>query len=268
MAGYAKTGNFQLSDATVMLGGMNDLYKLNPTNHSIGLVKNFQMNTDPQFLDLTQGIQNDIVASVKTQHGVTASMEVYEYTFRNLSYAAGLDASSPTYDVSSQTLSLTDAVTASAATTATVTGDITTSLANGDYIFIQNGITDAVHIGKLTATPTFATGKTTLTFANHAVPTAMSYPVGSRVGKFRVVDVGGTNLQEYLAMKVVGLTPKDKRPFVLLFPKVKIQQGLAISFATDQWQNMPFTVQPYVCTADDIFAAEFNDKVVRMFSAV
>ena len=41
MAGEAKTDSFMLGAATVMIGAMADLYDLNPTDHSIGLVKNF-----------------------------------------------------------------------------------------------------------------------------------------------------------------------------------------------------------------------------------
>lgn len=267
MAGNAKTGNFFLSTATVMIGPKADLYKLNTDAHSIGLVKNFAMQTDPQFLELTQGIANDVVASAKTAHGASASMEVYEYTLRNLAYAAGIDGSGASFDVSPGVIGLTDAALAAAATTITVGSDITTGLSSGDYIYIQKGDDDYVHIAKLSANPTFATAKTTLTFAGFPVPVGMTFPIGSRVGKLRAVDVGGNSLQAELAAKVVGVTPKDKKPFIILFPKVKITQGLNLSFASDNWSNMPFGFTPYVLTADEPLYSDFGDKVARILAA-
>jgi hypothetical protein len=92
MAGEAKTNNFMLGTATVMLGPMDDVFDLTPANHSIGLVKNFQLQSQPTFADLTQGIKNTQVYSVHTGNDVRASMEVYEFTAQNLSYALGLAA--------------------------------------------------------------------------------------------------------------------------------------------------------------------------------
>ena len=65
MAGFAKTKNFMLSTATVMIGPMADLHKLNPDEHSAGLVKNFQMTADPPFVGLGHGIKHNVVVHVK-----------------------------------------------------------------------------------------------------------------------------------------------------------------------------------------------------------
>lgn len=90
MAGNAKTTAFNIGTATVMIGPMEDVENLNPREHSIGLVKNFNVSATDNYTDLTQGIQNDIVWSEKTGSDVTATMEVYEYTPKNLAYALGL----------------------------------------------------------------------------------------------------------------------------------------------------------------------------------
>ncbi|TIT61156.1 MAG: hypothetical protein E5W90_32965, partial [Mesorhizobium sp.] len=73
MAGNAKTNKFLLSTATVMLGALADLHKLNPAEHSIGLVKNFQLTGEAQFTELTQGIRNAVVMSVRTGEGLKTS---------------------------------------------------------------------------------------------------------------------------------------------------------------------------------------------------
>lgn len=93
MAGEAKTTAFNIGTATVMIGPMEDVEKLTPEEHSIGLVKNFTTSSTDQYTDLTQGIQNDIVWSEKTGSDTTTTMEVYEYTAKNLAYALGLAAS-------------------------------------------------------------------------------------------------------------------------------------------------------------------------------
>lgn len=92
MAGEAKTTAFNIGTATVMIGPMEDVEKLNPKEHSIGLVKNFTTSSTDQYTDLTQGIQNDIVWSEKTGSDTTTSMEVYEYTAKNLAYGLGQSA--------------------------------------------------------------------------------------------------------------------------------------------------------------------------------
>lgn len=91
MAGEAKTTDFNIGVATVMLGDMAQVEDLTPKEHSIGLVKNFTTSATDSYVDLTQGIQNDVVWSEKTGSETTATMEVYEYTAKNISYALGLD---------------------------------------------------------------------------------------------------------------------------------------------------------------------------------
>ena len=41
--GAANTNTFMLGEATVMIGLPADLYKMTPSTHGIGLVKNFQV---------------------------------------------------------------------------------------------------------------------------------------------------------------------------------------------------------------------------------
>ena len=77
MAGEAKTNAFMLGTATVMLGAQADLFDLNPTEHSIGLVKNFNLQVDQTYTELTQGVQNQIVFSVRTGNKVMNTMEAY-----------------------------------------------------------------------------------------------------------------------------------------------------------------------------------------------
>jgi hypothetical protein len=265
MAGNAKTKNFLLSTATVMVGPPADLHKLNPAEHSLGLVKNFQLTADPTYVELTQGIKNSVVMSVKNGDGLKASMEVYEYTLRNMGYAAGLDASGVSFD-SISSMWLASAAYASAGKTIEVNSDITPSLSAGDYIFLQNGVDDKVHIAKV-ATAVFATGTTTITIAAGYEPAAtVSFPIGTRIGKVKRIDVGAADVQPEFAAKIVGLLPIDNAPFTILLPKVKITKGLGVAFQTDNFGNLPFEFTPYSGVESDPFYSEFGTAAAILFN--
>ncbi|MDV2968710.1 hypothetical protein RZ532_22230 [Nitratireductor aquimarinus] len=256
MAGNAKTNKFMLSTATVMLGPLADLHKLNPIEHSIGLVKNFQLTGEAQYTELTQGIRNAVVMSVRTGEGLRTSCEVYEFTAKNIAYAAGLDASGTTYDVVDE-MSALGATAAAGSSALELAAAPTEPVAPGDYIFVQKGQDDYVHVAKVesyddTTTPTItlATG--------FEVPTGLEFPVGARVGRLMRVDVGTYDAQPDLACKVTGILPKDNSPFTILLPKVKVTRGLGISFASDNFTNMPFEMQPYEMVTNDPFYDEYG----------
>lgn len=256
MAGNARGNDFLLSTATVMVGPVADLLKLNPLDHSLGLVKNFTLSADPQFVELTQGLTNDVVMSLKTGDGSRASCEVYEYTTRNLAYAAGLDGSSISYDPITATFT-----TSAAATSTTVTlSAAPTGIAAGDWIFIQNGIDDLVHVGKVAS---ISTNTITLT-TNSAIPTNLVLAAGSRVGKVRQISMGVSTPNTTLAAKVTAILPQDNKPVTLLFPKIKITRGFNIAFSSDSFGNMPFEFTPYASAMTDPFYGEFGSAKVVM----
>ncbi|KQS84253.1 hypothetical protein [Rhizobium sp. Leaf383] len=265
MAGAAKTKNFLLSTATVMVGKPEDLHKLNPAEHALGLVKNFQMTADPTYVELTQGVKNSVVMSVKNADGVKCSMEIYEYTVRNLGYAAGLDASGVAFD-QNEDIWLASAAYASAGKTIEVNSDISSKLAAGDFIFMQNGIDDKVHIAKV-ASAVFATSKTTITIAAGYEPaTAVVFPVGSRLGRVKRIDVGNTDVQPEFSAKIVGLLPKDNAPFTILLPKIKITKGMGVAFQTDNFGNLPFEFTPYSGVSTDPFFTEYANACAILFA--
>lgn len=152
-AGSAKTESFNLGAATVMIGPKEDVLDFTPEKHSIGLVKNFTFSSSDQYLDLTQGIRNTVVYSVKNGSDITASMEVYEYTPRNLAYALGLEGFEL---VEGADLALKEAVNGDMLTTeikVTAASDSSASdFLQDDYVVIQGNKSsneDLVFIGKL-----------------------------------------------------------------------------------------------------------------------
>jgi hypothetical protein len=256
MAGLALTNEFLLSTATVMLGAPTDLKNLNPTAHSLGLVKNFKMTSDPKNIELTEGVLNDIVATTRVDLGLKASWEMFEYTAKNLNYAAGLDASSVV------AMPATDPLASALinAVTVVITGtDKSAVYTAGSWVTIQKGNDDFVHVAKV-ASVAFSTD-TTVTITGYGLPWALSSGEG-KIGKVNKLDVGLDNSDHTFAMKVVGLLPNGNKPLVLMFPKVKITKGLDIAFQTNDYGNLPMEVQPYrPVAADSFYDSDFATAV-------
>lgn len=184
-AGSAKTEKFNLGAATVMIGPKDQVLDLVPEKHSIGLVKNFTFSANDQYLDLTQGVKNTVVYSVKTGSEITASMEVYEYTSKNLAYALGLEG----YDlVEGANLTLSDAVSGSVSTTQITAkapeGATADDVVVGDYVTIQGNKSsneDMIFVGKVAA----------VTFSEETPPeVATTGSIGDLIKAFNAIREG------------------------------------------------------------------------------
>lgn len=257
MAGEAKTNEFLLTTATVMLGPSEDVFGLVPDLHSIGLVKNVQVNGETSFVELTQGIQNAVVAAVNTGNQTRISAEVYEYTARNLAYGAYLDGTLPEFDAYTDNVYelANDSTSATGTSIALATGDGTDFVA-GDYVILQDDLQpDKVHVGKVASK---ATDTLTLT-AGTAIPAATSF-LGARTTVRRVhgIKFGSVAKQPTYGAKLVGLLPESGEPVTLIFPKVKVTKGLSLAFQTDNFSNMPFEFTPYALTLSDAHYGEFG----------
>jgi hypothetical protein len=252
MAGEAQTSAFMLGTATVMLGAQANLFDLNPEDHSIGLVKNFRITGEPSFTDLTQGVKNQVVYSVMTGNVIRASMETYEYTSRNLSYALGLEGSG----VVPQTVETTLSVSAVTSDT-DLTGADETGFSVGDYVMIQEGLADKVFVRRLTAV---ASGS--LSFAE---PLAAPIALGATVRVSNVLSIGSKDTQPYLAAKIVG-TIADGTEVVVLCPKIRITGGFSLGFTTENFDNMPFEFSFYDQVASDPFFTQFAGDQARLLT--
>lgn len=253
MAGEAKTSSFMLGTATVMLGPQEDLFDLTPELHSIGLVKNFRVMSEPAYTDLTQGVTNRVVYSVMTGNTVRASMEAYEYTAKNISYALGLEG----VGVAPQTVATT-VETLAAAEAVVVLVDDELGFAIGDHIMIQDGADDRVYVRQVTAVTAGS-----LSFTQ---PLPAAVPVGATVRKATAIDVGARDVGTYLSAKIVG-TLADKSEVVLLCPKIRITNGFSVGFTTEGFDNMPLEFSFYDQLVADPFFTQFNGKQAQLFTA-
>jgi hypothetical protein len=259
MAGEAKTNAFMLASATVMIGPVASLYSLNPAIHSIGLVKNFSITASPAWTTLSQGVKNEEVYSVMTGNPVQATMEVFEFTGKNMSYGLGLDGS---------TLS---AITTSDVTTTAVVGDgivatfvmaaLTDNSAGyptGGYLYVQGaGGTDVVYIGKIVSA-TYAAGPHTTTVVVAApVPTGMTFAIGSKISAVNRIDVGSTASQPYFSAKIVAILPENNEPLTILLPKIRIAKGFTVAFQSGTFGNLPYEFKAMDVVPSDPFYADF-----------
>ena len=252
MAGEAKTSAFMLGAATVMIGKPDQLFDLNPEDHSIGLVKNFRITSEPSYTELTQGVKNQIVYSVMTGNAVKASMEAYEYTGRNIAYSLGLEGSS----FAAQTVE-TDLSAPASATDTSVTVTDETGFSVGDYVMIQDGAEDKVYVRKLTAV-----AATNLSFAQ-ALPKAL--PAGTTVSKSNAISIGSKEEQPFLAAKIVG-TLADGSENVILCPKIRITNGFSLGFTTDGFDNLPYEFSFFDQVSTDPFYSEFKGEQAKLLT--
>lgn len=258
MSGEARSSEFLLSTATVMIGPSAKVFELDPATHSIGLVKNVMASADVAYTELGQGINNQVVMSVQTKLDTKISAEVYEFTAKNLGYASGIDAGSVVENTVSFTLS--SAVTAGGATVALT---LATGILAGDFIAIQDLTQgDRVHIGKVASV---ASNTVTLA-AGYTIPVTQTFTVaGTVVYKVNIINVGVNNFQPTFGAKLVGTLPGTGKPVTLIFPKVKVTKGISMSFVTENFSNMPFELTPYQLTPTDPYYADFGNQTWKIF---
>lgn len=259
MAGEAKSIDFLVGTATIMLGAQADLRDFRPESHSIGLVKNVKLMAEASYIELTQGIRNSVVHSIKTGEPVRASCEVYEFNAANWSYALGFSG----YNVVNTEFETTVTTLVPSSPTGLDTFDVvaTTGYTVGDYVMVQVGYDDTVIPRKIVA-------KTTSTVQFDAPIKNVAIPVGAKIRRCLVVPVGRKSEQPFLAAKIVG-TMADHREIAIEIPKLRITKGFDIVFQTSDYANMPFefTVYDQVPTVDPQYT-RFRDEFDGASAAV
>jgi hypothetical protein len=256
MAGTAKTTNFMLGSATVMIGQQADLFKLTPALHSIGLVKNFTLTGEPNYIELTQGVQNTVVDSQINANAIRATMEAYEYTAANISYGLGLDGSvvAPFTTVGSVATQVVGDNTVVVVSVGTGEG---TPFVAGNTVAIEINTDDGVLIRKIVSKSSDA-----LTL-DYAIPTGTTIPVGAKVRKMNVVDIGAKVSQPYLAAQVTGVLGNGDR-ITLLIPKLRIVRGFSLAFTTQDYGNMPIEFTAYDLVSTDTYFSYFGGATSKL----
>lgn len=254
MSGTAKTTNFMLSTATVMLGPVADFHLLNPADHSIGLVKNFTMTAEPAYTELTQGVKGDIVFSVQTANPVRCTMEAYEYTSKNIAYALGLQ-SAATMVPKTVVTTVNGAISLASPLVDELVVTSATGITVGSYIMIEKDGIDNFLIRKVTAV-----SSNTLEL-DAGLP---AIPNGVTVRVVNAIDVGSQDDQPFYAAKVSGKLADGKK-ITIEIAKLRIQRGFNLAFAQDNFANMPFEFSIYQLVATDALYAKFGSVPARIY---
>jgi|SRR5687768_5027205 len=251
MAGLAKTEAFMLNTASLMLGSLADLMVLESETHGVGLVKNLTFKSAPSFTELSQGVKNTLVASTMTGNDVTLDGEIYEYTGKNVSYAAGLNGST----LVASTVKNIAGVIATTTTVTVATEDLSKFTAGaegvGDRVMIQMGDDDQVMIRRITTAAT-----DTLTF-DTALPTSFAVAAAVKISKCNNIAIGSLADQPYLSCKVVGKLANGD-PVVILLPKIRVVSGLNFAFKTDSFDHIPVNIKAYDLVTTDPFYTMFQ----------
>lgn len=245
-AGLAKTNYFLLSTATVMIGAMDELHDLNPTEHGIGLVKNFTMSSEPAYTELQQGVKGSVVFSVMTANPVKATMEVFEYTGKNLSYALGLDGAALEDTLGASTVGTAVPASPGQNTLLVVSGS---TFSAGDTIMIQKDAVDDFVIRKIVS---ISTNTLTLDADLPAIG------VGAKVKQVNVIDIGSKVDQPFFSAKIAG-TLANGEAAVIEIPKLRITKGFNMAFTSDNYGNLPYEFTVYDLVSTDTSYAEFGN---------
>lgn len=248
--GLAMTNRFMLGAATLLLGAQADMFNLTRAANSVGLVKNFSLTTQPSFSELTQGVKNTIVYSVMNGNTAKAAAEWYEFTPQNISYVAQLNGATmvPATNIETTLSAGVTGSTGSPATTFTVASG--TGFAVDDWVLIQDPVNadDAV-IRKVSAiaTNTFTTNPNI----------QRNLASGAIVRRVNFIDVGSKVDQPFFSAMVLGQLA-DGSEVAIALPKVRVTNGLNMSFTTNDYGNMGVELAIYDLVPTDPHYAQFG----------
>jgi len=239
--GSAKTGSFFLSEASIYLGPQADLYKLNPATHLLGLVKNFSLSYDVGYVELTQGVQNQIVSSTMNKSQLKASWEVFEYTAKNIAFGLGMNGAALTSSpvVTTTSGAVTGTYASPDMTLAVVSA---TGLVANSWIIVQGATNEEIFVDKIASV---ATNTLTLTFG---IPDNLQS--GATVRLATNLDLASTAAQPYLSAAAVS-TLSDGTLIRVNLPKVRITKGFTLKADTKAYANLPFEATIYNLVTTD-----------------
>lgn len=255
------TNQFNIGVSTLMIGPMDKVKDLTPEEHSVGLIKNLTLTSETNEVTLTQGLRNSQVDSQVTGVTTQVTTDVYEYTAKNIAYAAQLAGENFSLTGNYE---LNAAITGGVSATTVVLKDVPSAnqadLGDGDTIALQaTGVKDydKIYLAQVSGSPVWAAsgegstiGTLTITLSK-AIPTGWSFAAGDKVFFVNLIPIGSTEPQPYYGIKIVGVLPNNNEPFTIICPKAKITAGFNISFTTDNYSSMPFQLTPYDLTRED-----------------
>lgn len=243
MPGLALSDKFMLGTATLMIGALADLQSLGVAQ-SLGLAKNVGLKTTPGFVELTQGVKNNVVTSVQNKNDMTVDAEIFEYSSRNMTYAVSLDGSAlvPAVNATTTTSALTAAGGPPLVTPAVIPVASATGMAAGGWLAIHIDGTEQIFYRRIVSIATL----------NVTVSSGMpvSVPSGAKVEVVNVVPLGSTKDNPFLSAKITGQLA-DNSWVTILIGKCRVTSGVSLAFKTDNFDNIPFQLTVYDLNPND-----------------
>ena len=266
MAGEAKTTDFMLGTATVMIGNPEDLYDLNPQEHSVGLVKNFTVEATKERTDLTSGRTNDIIFTMTTGATTRGTFEMYEYTEQNVAYAMGLDGGELITHAGDAHVVSGAASFASGVVSLTLADGEGQDIKMGNTVTLRDEVSENILLGQVTSVSGLTGGTASTATIEVTIPDSNStFEVvsGTYVSLVTVLDVGSTDVDRDFCAKVSGQLANGKW-VTLLMPKIRVTSGLTMAFGTDNFGNTPFEFTPLKVTPADEYYAAFKGTTAKL----
>lgn len=255
---------FSLSSATVMMGRafIDDVYSLEPSVHSVGMVSEWSIGIDSSLNELLNGVQQISVDATRTGVAATITGNVFEMTAQNFMRAQAMSGTATqvrrgvlTAPLASGAVSLSinsDAIPGEASSAITALGDIP----SGSTILIQRsaGEEDYVFPTKTSGAATgTGSGPYTVPIAgNYAVPANMTFPAGARVWIVSAISVADMDADDLFNVKISGVLSQFKRPAVYIAPKVRIVRGFQLAYNETTYSSMPWELRPLAMSAGEV----------------
>jgi hypothetical protein len=252
---------FSLSSATIMIGKafVDDVFALMPSTHSVGMVSEVNVGLDSQITELLNGVQQVTVDAKRT--GVSGSItgNVYEFTAQNFMRSQAMagtataikrGALSAAANAAAVSLSLnSDPVPGEATSAITAVGDIP----SGSTLLLQRvgAETDYVFPTKSTGAATGTGPYTVPIAAPNAIPTGMSFPIGTKVWVVSPVGVANIDADDVFCVKIAGTLTQFDRPVVYIAPKVRMVRGFQISYNETAYGSMPWEMKPLLMSVTE-----------------
>lgn len=250
--------SFLVGNATVMLAPVTeDVFALNPDDHSVGMVKAVTIGMESDTIDLRNGILQNLVDQQKSGVRLTTSFEGYEFTAQNFFRALGFADVAIQRRRGSLTANAAAAATSITVATNPVPGDANSGITgvgnipSGSTIIIQRDDQPDFVLPVRTTGAATGTGPYVVTLED-AIPTGMSFSIGDTVWVVNEIDVGSQATEDFFCMKIAGTLANYDVPIVIVFPKVKIIRGFNLNFSETDYSNMPFEVTPFFLAASEV----------------
>lgn len=250
-----KNPKFVIGNATVMIAPYaEDVFALNPDDHSVGMVKSVTMEQQADQIMLKNGIQQLTVDTQKSNVNMTTTFEGYEFSAQNLTYALGIAGATVKRLRGSLFAEALSGATTLTVASNPIAGDTESSIdAIGDIptgatLLLQNpDQPDEVYPVRVTAESVDAAPNYTVTV--DAIP--VDAAAGWTVWVVNEVAAGSFEQDDYFCAKIVGKLSANDEPIVLVIPKLKITRGFNLTFSETDYSNLPFELSPIVMTKSE-----------------